>query len=80
MPDDPAEPAAYKDADYPARPSSEPAERLTATEARGGTGMHIVKRILLVSVALAIAAMAWVWLASPEQPDTLVSNAPSAAR
>ena len=41
-------------------------EVLTTTEARGGTGTHIVRYILIASVALAVAAMVWVFVLSPK--------------
>lgn len=41
--------------------------KIVSTErARAGAGTHVVRYVLIISVGLAIAAMAWVYLASPE--------------
>lgn len=43
---------------------AEQPERVTATEARAGTGMHKVRAILIISVILAVIAMVWVYAAA----------------
>ena len=40
-------------------------EVLTTTEARSGVGTHVVRYVLVISVVLAVAAMAWVYLQAP---------------
>ena len=40
-------------------------EVLTTTEARAGVTPHIVRYVLMISLALAVAAMAWVYLGAP---------------
>ena len=41
-------------------------EVLTTTEARGGVTPHIVRYVLIISLVLVVAAMAWSLLAAPE--------------
>ena len=41
-------------------------EVLTTTEARGGVTPHIVRYVLIISLILAVGAMAWTFLASPK--------------
>lgn len=36
--------------------------RLTTEEARGGTGLNVVRWVLLISLALAVLALSAVWL------------------
>ncbi|MFZ4689943.1 MAG: hypothetical protein ACOYLS_11945 [Polymorphobacter sp.] len=40
-------------------------EVLTTTEARAGVTPHIVRYVLMISLALAVAAMAWVFIVAP---------------
>ena len=41
-------------------------EVLTTTEARGGVTPHIVRYVLIISLILAVVAMAWTYLAAPK--------------
>jgi hypothetical protein len=41
-------------------------EVITTVKARGGITPHIVRYVLMVSLALAVAAMAWAYLAAPK--------------
>ena len=41
-------------------------KKLTTTEARGGVTPHIVRYVLIISLVLAVAAMAWSLLAAPD--------------
>ena len=45
---------------------AEEPEVLTTTEARGGVTPHIVRYVLIISVALAIGAMVWVFALAPK--------------
>jgi hypothetical protein len=45
---------------------AEEPEVLTTTEARSGTGTHVVRYILIVSVILAVAAMVWTFVLAPQ--------------
>ena len=40
-------------------------EVLTTTEARGGVGTHVVRYVLVISVLLAIVALAFTFLRAP---------------
>nr|WP_310523804.1 hypothetical protein [Polymorphobacter sp.] len=40
-------------------------EVLTTTEARAGTGTHVVRYVLYASVLLAVAAMVWTFVLAP---------------
>jgi hypothetical protein len=48
---------------------AEKPEIISTVKARGGVTPHIVRYVLMISLALAVAAMAWVYLASPEIPQ-----------
>ena len=39
---------------------------ITTVEARGGVTPHIVRYVLMVSLILAVVAMAWSYLAAPK--------------
>ena len=60
---------------------AEEPEVLTKTEARGGTGTHIVRYVLYVSLALAAAAMIWIYVLAPKptQQGATTAAAPVAA-
>lgn len=51
-------------------------EVLTTTEARSGTGTHVLRYMLIASVILAVAAMVWVFFLAPTatQPDASVTS------
>lgn len=52
-------------------------ERITPVEARGGLRMPVIRRVLIVSVILAVIAMVWAFMSAPEatQPDTSTTMA-----
>ena len=41
-------------------------EVIPTVKARGGVTPHIVRYVLMISLALAVAAMAWTYLAAPK--------------
>lgn len=53
---------------------AEEPEIITTEKARGGVTPHIVRYVLMVSLALAVAAMAWVYLAAPESAGQGATN------
>ena len=44
---------------------AEEPEVLTTTKARGGVGTHVVRYVLIASLALAVVAMVWTYTAAP---------------
>ncbi len=55
---------------------AEKPEVLTTTEARGGTGTHIVRYVLIASVTLAVLAMLWTYFAAPTATQQGATTAP----
>jgi hypothetical protein len=53
---------------------------LTTTEARGGITPNIVRYMLIVSLLLAVAAMVWVYAASPVTTKGSATSAEVAPR
>ncbi|MBC7504562.1 MAG: hypothetical protein H7267_02350 [Sandarakinorhabdus sp.] len=51
-------------------------EVLTTTEARAGTGTHVLRYMLIASVALAVAAMVWVFVLAPKATQDGATTAP----
>ena len=51
-------------------------EILTTTEARGGVGTHVVRYVLIASVALAVIAMIWSYFAAPTATQQGATTSP----
>jgi hypothetical protein len=55
---------------------AEEPEVLTTTEARAGTGTHIVRYVLYISLALAAAAMIWIYVLAPKPTQQGATTTP----
>ena len=51
---------------------------ISTVKARGGATPHVVRYVLIASLALAVIAMAWVFLAAPATPpqEAAVTQSP----
>jgi hypothetical protein len=52
---------------------------ISTNRARGGIGTHVVRYVLVISTALAIGAMIWVYFAAPSATDPTMETGPSVA-
>ncbi len=55
---------------------AEKPEVLTTTEARSGTGTHVVRYVLFASVTLAVLAMLWTYFAAPTATQQGATTSP----